>query len=385
MRSLTKIASAHGPMPFRKALLRRMTLRIRHHAITAKQVTEEDGTQIERSDHTRQKKGGTIRKGDSPQMIEQMREFCLAAAKCGVQGLVKEFMEIKKSSPAPAQMKKTAFDKNADKNRYKDVYCTDDTRVVLSYPPGADNDYIHANWVDIREAKHRFICTQAPKANTLVDFWRMVWQEKSKAIVMLCNIMECGKKKCEQYWPANVDETQTYGSLTVKNVKIVQAEKMLTVSHLVISDGSDPPLAVEHIFWNNWPDRGVPENYLACFRLLARLKPYTHIIVHCSAGIGRTGTVVGLEMALQAFMAGEKVSMVDIVKELRRQRPGSVQTDVQYVYMHRCIIGLSENKKAVKREEMTSFMEQFDQLLKIRGCILVPSGAPATITARGAI
>ncbi|VDM29904.1 unnamed protein product [Toxocara canis] len=120
--------------------------------------------------------------------------------------MVKEFMDIKKSCPPPAQLKKTAFDKNTDKNRYKDVYCTDDTRVVLSYPEGG-NDYIHANWVDIGESKHRFICTQAPKANTVADFWRMVWQEKSKAIVMLCNIMECGKKKCEQYWPDKKDET----------------------------------------------------------------------------------------------------------------------------------------------------------------------------------
>uniref|UniRef100_A0A914ZJK3 Protein-tyrosine phosphatase n=2 Tax=Parascaris univalens TaxID=6257 RepID=A0A914ZJK3_PARUN len=372
-------------MPFKKGFLRRVTIRMRHGLETSKQAAEEDGTQIERVDRTKKRKGATIRKGDSPEMIEQMRAFCLASARCGVQGLVQEFMEIKKSTPPPAQLKKTAFDKNTDKNRYKDVYCTDDTRVVLTYPPGCDNDYIHANWVDIRESKHKFICTQAPKTNTLVDFWRMVWQEKSKAIVMLCNIMECGKKKCEQYWPANVGETQTYGPITVKNLKNVQAEKMLTVSQLEVSSNSEPPLSVEHMFWNNWPDRGVPENYLACFRLLARLKNYTHIVVHCSAGIGRTGTVVGLEMAMQAFMAGEKLSMVDVVKELRRQRPGSVQTDVQYVYMHRCIIGLSENKKAVKREEMSSFMEQFDQLLKIRGCILAPNIPPTTMTARGAI
>uniref|UniRef100_A0A0M3I258 Protein-tyrosine phosphatase n=2 Tax=Ascaris TaxID=6251 RepID=A0A0M3I258_ASCLU len=364
-------------------LLKRKSIRRRRGATNAT-ITEEDGTQMERNDRTRRKRGGTIRKGDSPEMIEQMRAFCLATVRCGVQGLVKEFMDIKKSSPPPAQLKKTAFDKNTDKNRYKDVYCTDDTRVVLSYPPGG-NDYIHANWVDIREAKHRFICTQAPKPNTVADFWRMVWQEKSRAIVMLCNIMECGKKKCEQYWPANVDETQTYGTLTVKNVKVVQAEKMLTVSYLEVSDGSEVPLVVEHMAWNNWPDRGVPENYLACFRLLARLKSFTHIIVHCSAGIGRTGTVVGLEMALQIFTAGEKLSMVDVVKELRKQRPGSVQTDVQYVYMHRCIIGLSENKKAVKREEMTPFMEQFDQLLKIRGCQSTPSIASTLVTARVAL
>ncbi|RCN45551.1 Protein-tyrosine phosphatase [Ancylostoma caninum] len=87
-----------------------------------------------------------------------------------------------------------------------DVFCTDETRVVLSWPPG-ENDYIHANWVSGSDTPKKFICTQAPTKNTVEDFWRMIWQEGCKSIVMLCNITECGKKKCEQYWPETSNPT----------------------------------------------------------------------------------------------------------------------------------------------------------------------------------
>ncbi|VDL67914.1 unnamed protein product [Nippostrongylus brasiliensis] len=99
---------------------------------------------------------------------------------------------------------KTAWEANMEKNRYREVFCIDATRVVLNWPPGM-SDYINANWVDSVDKQKKFICTQAPTNKTLDDFWRMIWQEKCKSIVMLCNIMECGKQKCEQYWPLTAD------------------------------------------------------------------------------------------------------------------------------------------------------------------------------------
>uniref|UniRef100_A0A9J2PJQ1 Protein-tyrosine-phosphatase n=2 Tax=Ascaris TaxID=6251 RepID=A0A9J2PJQ1_ASCLU len=348
---------------------RRRTPAIRRRFIvpTSRSATsEEDGTQMERVSH-RRKITLNRKASEHPEKLNLMRNFCLTTVKLGVAGLVKEFMEIKATSTPIAKLSKVAFDKNKDKNRYKDVFCIDGTRVVLQYPPGG-NDYIHANYVGVRNNKRRFICTQAPKENTVADFWRMVWQEKSKAIIMLCNIMECGKKKCEQYWPPIVDDTMNFGELTIKNVKMVEVEKIISVTRLNLSDGSYD-LDVEHIAWRSWPDRGVPENFLACFRLLQRVKDVECIVVHCSAGIGRTGTIVGLEVANQMFDHGEKVSMREIVQEMRKQRHGSVQTDIQYVYMHRCIVGLSENKKAVKRSEVHGFMQQFDQFAKARGAV----------------
>ncbi|GMT14514.1 hypothetical protein PFISCL1PPCAC_5811, partial [Pristionchus fissidentatus] len=113
---------------------------------------------------------------------------------------------------------------------------------------------IHANWVDVPD-KRRYICTQGPITATIDDFWRMIWQEKCKSIVMLCNIVECGKKKCEQYWPETGEAS--YGALQVKVTAKAEFEKLITVTNLTVTDGSDS-LELEHIIWNNWPDKGVP-------------------------------------------------------------------------------------------------------------------------------
>ncbi|VDK88533.1 unnamed protein product [Litomosoides sigmodontis] len=336
-----------------------------------KELADEDGTQMERDSRPGRRRFAALRKGPQNQdTIIQMKNFCTTTVATGVQGLMKEFNEIRASSIPPSQLVKTAFDKNPDKNRYKDVFCVDETRVVLNYPPET-NDYIHANWVNVVSTKKRFICTQAPKENTVEDFWRMIWQESCRSIVMLCNIMECGKKKCEQYWPAEEGESKEYGTLKVTCNRVIQEEKMLTISNLVITNGSKK-LILEHIAWNDWPDRGVPNNFLAPFRLLQRIKNQIHVVIHCSAGIGRTGTVVGLDIADSMFNDGMKVTMRDVIRELRLQRHGSVQTDIQYVYIHRCILALSENRKLIKRDEIASFLNDFEILAHARG------GLPST-------
>uniref|UniRef100_A0A1I8EKW1 Protein-tyrosine phosphatase n=1 Tax=Wuchereria bancrofti TaxID=6293 RepID=A0A1I8EKW1_WUCBA len=302
---------------------------------------------MERDSRPSRRRLATLRKGpENRDMIVQMKAFCTTTVATGVQGLMKEFKEIRESSIPPSQLVKTAFDKNPDKNRYRDVFCVDETRVVLNYPPKTTNDYIHANWVDVVSMKQRFICTQAPKENTVEDFWRMVWQESCRSIIMLCNIMECGKKKCEQYWPAEEGQSKEYGTLKVTCSRVIQEEKMLTISNLIVTNGNKK-LTLEHIAWNDWPDRGVPNNFLAPFRLLQRIKNQIHVVIHCSAGIGRTGTVVGLDIADSMFNDGMKVTMRDVVRELRLQRHGSIQTDIQYVYIHRCILALSENRKVL--------------------------------------
>ncbi|EJW74661.1 hypothetical protein WUBG_14431, partial [Wuchereria bancrofti] len=113
---------------------------------------------------------------------------------------------------------------------------------------------------------------------------------------------------------------------------------MLTISNLIVTNGNKK-LTLEHIAWNDWPDRGVPNNFLAPFRLFTTNQKSN------TCCIGRTGTVVGLDIADSMFNDGMKVTMRDVVRELRLQRHGSIQTDIQYVYIHRCILALSENRK----------------------------------------
>uniref|UniRef100_A0A914Z137 Uncharacterized protein n=1 Tax=Panagrolaimus superbus TaxID=310955 RepID=A0A914Z137_9BILA len=332
---------------------------------------EDDGTQIEtgapkKSSGTKRVKRKEVEKtlNESNAYAQSLKQFTLATCETGIQALVEEFTRIKLMGQAniPA---KTAFDANPEKNRYKDVFCIDESRVILTWPPGCTSDYVHANWLPVRGEK-KFICTQGPTDKTVDDFWRLVWQEKTKAIVMLCGIMELGKKKCEQYWMDKAGEQMKVQSgITIKTTDVSETEKNLTLTKLELSVEGHDNFVVHHFLWKEWPDRGVPENFMACFRLLQRLKTYSPpTLVHCSAGIGRTGTICGLDMANQILNVGDRLVMADVIKELRQHRHGSVQTDVQYIYMHRVLIGLAENKKLVKHEEIAPFYESYENFIK---------------------
>jgi len=297
-----------------------------------------------------------------------LKDFALQTIQCGIEGILKEFAELKAETDS-VPLVKTAYDANPDKNRYKDVLCRDDTRVVLKWPPGSTNDYIHANWVSTHGEKN-FICSQAPTEKTVDDFWRLIWENKCRAIVMLCNIMEKGRKKCELYYPEKQEDPAitTSSNITIKNLGSTALEKILTVSILEVTVEGSEKFNVRHYFWNSWPDLGVPSNIMACLRLLARIKALYPVLVHCSAGIGRTGTIVGLEICQQTVMSGEPLFIRNVVKELRACRHGAVQTDIQYVYMHRVMLGLAENLKAVTVDELTPFYDAYDAFLKARGC-----------------
>ncbi|CAI2350241.1 unnamed protein product [Caenorhabditis sp. 36 PRJEB53466] len=326
----------------------------------------EDGTQADRpKKKTAKKKSQVTRRavGYGEVNEERLKEFVKATVEAGVKGLCNEFLAIR-AETQPCNKPKTAHEKNTDKNRYKDVYCIDETRVVLTWPEDAAHDYVHANWVKIN-GLNKFICTQGPTEKTIDDFYRLMWQEKAPCVVMLCNIMELGKKKCEQYWPEPIDSAMSLmdGKLTVKVVEAPkEVEQNIMLMKIQLTDDKAATHTFEHWQWKAWPDRGVPEIPMAVFRLIARLKTASPIVVHCSAGIGRTGSIVGLEIALGKFTAGEKVVLKEIVKEIRSQRHGSVQTDAQYLFMHRVLLALAENKK-ITSPEMTAFVTEYDRVI----------------------
>ncbi|GMT13687.1 hypothetical protein PFISCL1PPCAC_4984 [Pristionchus fissidentatus] len=336
---------------------------------------DDDGTQVDTSAKRNKKKnpssgaatkrkrgGGPGATQDQPLYKTAFKDFVTKTVATGVQGLLAEFDEIKKQTQAIGATPKVAFDTNPDKNRYKDVFCVDESRVTLQ---GGDKDYIHANWVDVAGGdKRRYICTQGPIVATIDDFWRMVWQEKCKSIVMLCNIVECGKKKCEQYWPETGEVK--YGELTVKVTGKNEFEKLMTVTNLTVTDGAESH-ELEHILWNNWPDRGVPADKLTCFKLLEKLKKLSPTVIHCSAGIGRTGTIVGLDLIQAYLKLGEMKRAKDVVIELRARRHGSVQMDIQYLYIHRVLIAYGLSKGVLKESAVKSFIDAYESLCKQRG------------------
>lgn len=213
-----------------------------------------------------------------------MMDFVDATVAKGIGGLKKEYERIGQSKAQASR----AFKDNALKNRYGNIPCFDFNRVVLSYQSPPESDYIHANRFESKIAalNSTFICTQAPTDRTINDFWRMVWQEKPKFIVMLCRLLENKKPKCSLYWPERKGERKTYGTVAVTNEgdggkgnePVFDIEKFRV-------EADDNEIIVKHIRWLDWPDFGIPKSGLGMLRVLRKIDmDKGTAIVHCSAG-----------------------------------------------------------------------------------------------------
>ncbi|VDL69672.1 unnamed protein product [Nippostrongylus brasiliensis] len=234
----------------------------------------------------------------------------------GVEGLRKQYREQLASYRAPDDKYKfTAFEANPDKNRYldtdlailKDVVCLDHSRVRLTLDVPPSTDYIHANWVKFEGHDKVFIAAQAPLDNTIEDFWRMVFQEGCPNIVNLTKACEDGKIKSSQYWPLEPGAFQRFGKMFVNTKKVNSSQTSLTVR-----DGRDAD-AVMHM--TSWPDRGLPISGRHVLRLIRQVNgdklDNGPIVMHCSAGIGRTGTIILIDVILRRLFSGKEVDVSD--------------------------------------------------------------------------
>ncbi|VDM55981.1 unnamed protein product [Angiostrongylus costaricensis] len=292
-----------------------------------------------------------------PKASEVVTKWVMRALDTGVEALRAEYRSLARYTLPEVTYEAFKANHEAGRNRcvdfsitkkalYQDVPCQDQHRVVLTWP-GAPCDYIHANYVGTPVSEKRFICTQGPLDGTIVEFWMMVLQEESQTIVMLCNCIETGKYKCSEYWPNQVGMTKTYAGIDITNLQVrpmSPEEQTVIVSVLFVKytkpDGTPDQREVRHYQWTDWPDRGVPPCKLTSMELLSRIRGTTKpIIVHCSAGIGRTGTIVAIEYILERMQAGvECAAMNDLLRELRNQRAYTIQNDLQYLFIHRVML-----------------------------------------------
>uniref|UniRef100_A0A7E4W791 Protein-tyrosine-phosphatase n=1 Tax=Panagrellus redivivus TaxID=6233 RepID=A0A7E4W791_PANRE len=283
------------------------------------------------------KKKRDTKEKDAPNTTEedQIKKFFERAITVGVAGLKAEFAAIPKNTkPDPVEHK--AFIANPTRNRYKDVPCVECTRIkLLDHPDGLD--YVHANYVATGFGPQRFICAQGPSQSTVYDFWHLAIQESCQSIVMLCNVMENGSPKCLQYWPIAEGDSMTIKDVVIRNVgkTFLEPSKSIAVTTLVIKSSlKSSEQTIRHYQWLTWPDRGVPRRDDLPFLLLQGVRRDTKpILVHCSAGIGRTGSVVIIEIILERIHKMQDVqNMPELIKALRKQRANCVQTDMQYLY-----------------------------------------------------
>ncbi|XP_076448638.1 uncharacterized protein LOC143285265 [Babylonia areolata] len=230
---------------------------------------------------------------------------------------------------------------NKEKNRFNGLGAYDENRVVLIRPKGDNGtDYINASYIKGINSARDYIAMQGPLETTTGDVWWMIWQENVSQIVMLTNLMENGKGKCAMYWP-EMGKNITYGHVNVTSVsEDVRADFLIRTFSLRVKGTADTRLVHQYHFLS-WPDHGVPAagSLVDFWRFVtARASADVPTVVHCSAGVGRTGTYIALDIAISRKSRGQEVIVANIVKELREQRSILVQTEAQYKFLHEGIL-----------------------------------------------
>uniref|UniRef100_A0A1I7ULB3 Protein-tyrosine phosphatase n=1 Tax=Caenorhabditis tropicalis TaxID=1561998 RepID=A0A1I7ULB3_9PELO len=211
----------------------------------------------------------------------------------------------------------------------------------------------------------RFICAQAPLNGTIEEFWKMIISSGVEYIVMLCEFEEQGKSKSAVYFPVKTGATLKVGKqYTVTKLSSENLDKTLTMSTLSIvkKDKSDAAaITVKHIHWHHWPDHGVPDTLIAPLHVLRELKGCkTPIVVHCSAGVGRTGTLVLIFIILESLRLPEFSGVPPLLAKLREQRFKSIQTEIQYLYVHRCVLDYFYHKNYLfSHEHYETFVKEY--------------------------
>ncbi|XP_042538288.1 LOW QUALITY PROTEIN: tyrosine-protein phosphatase non-receptor type 7 [Dipodomys spectabilis] len=226
---------------------------------------------------------------------------------------------------------------HASKDRYKTILPNPQSRVCLGRAQSQeDGDYINANYIRGYDGQEKaYIATQGPMPNTVADFWEMVWQEEVRLIIMLTQLCE-GKEKCVHYWPT---QEENYGPFQIR-IQDLNEHPEYTVRRLVIQH-QEEQRPVKHVLFSAWPDHQTPESAGPLLRLVAEVEEDPEsaasagpIVVHCSAGIGRTGCFIAIRIGCQQLKARGEVDILGIVCQLRLDRGGMIQTAEQYQFLH---------------------------------------------------
>ncbi|KAF1643194.1 Receptor-type tyrosine-protein phosphatase eta, partial [Eudyptes chrysocome] len=269
-------------------------------------------------------------------------------------GFAEEYEELK---PAGVHQPKFAAElaENRGKNRYNNVLPYDISRVKLSDQSSATDDYINASYMPGYNSKKAFIAAQGPLPDTVEDFWRMIWEKNIYSIVMLTKCVEQGRTKCEQYWPDK--QSKSYGDIIVTMVSEIVLPEW-TIRDFTVEKSNTPESHTVHQFhFTSWPDHGVPEatDLLINFRHLVHEYSSQNPIdsptlVHCSAGVGRTGTFIAIDRLIQQIEMENTVDVYGVVYDLRMHRPLMVQTEDQYVFLNQCVMDIIRSQKDKKTD-----------------------------------
>ncbi|KAK9530484.1 hypothetical protein VZT92_011980 [Zoarces viviparus] len=234
---------------------------------------------------------------------------------------------------------------NKPRNRFNNVLPYDWCRVKLTTSnPNESSDYINASYMPGYNSDREYIATQGPLPSTVNDFWRMIWEQRVNGIVMVTNCTEGGRTKCERYWPADTKPC-SFGALLV-TIRSEQQEPNWTLREFRVKHGkTSEERTVRHFHFTAWPDHGVPQGAEVLIQFRELLRQHVEregarapTVVHCSAGVGRTGTIIALDVLLQQLEKESAVGINGFVHKMRLSRPHMVQTESQYVFLHQCMM-----------------------------------------------
>ncbi|XP_027505123.1 receptor-type tyrosine-protein phosphatase F isoform X14 [Corapipo altera] len=231
---------------------------------------------------------------------------------------------------------------NKPKNRYANVIAYDHSRVILTSIDGVPgSDYINANYIDGYRKQNAYIATQGPLPETLSDFWRMVWEQRTATIVMMTRLEEKSRVKCDQYWPSR--GTETYGMIQVTLLDTVELATYTVRTFALYKNGSSEKRELRQFQFMAWPDHGVPEYPTPILAFLRRVKACNPpdagpMVVHCSAGVGRTGCFIVIDAMLERMKHENTVDIYGHVTCMRSQRNYMVQTEDQYIFIHEALL-----------------------------------------------
>uniref|UniRef100_A0A8C4DTQ1 protein-tyrosine-phosphatase n=1 Tax=Dicentrarchus labrax TaxID=13489 RepID=A0A8C4DTQ1_DICLA len=248
---------------------------------------------------------------------------------------------------------------NRGKNRYNNILPYDSTRVKMSYlEDDPCSDYINASYVPGNNYRREYIATQGPLPGTKDDFWRMVWEHGVYNVVMVTQCVEKGRVKCDQYWPAD-REPLYYGDLVIQMLsESVLPEWTIREFKITSESSRSYPRVLRHFHYTVWPDHGVPESTQSLIQFVRTVRDYVDrspstgaTVIHCSAGVGRTGTFMALDRVLQQLDSKGTIDLYGCVFDLRLHRQHMVQTECQYAFLHQCVRDVLRARKHRSEQE----------------------------------
>ena len=241
---------------------------------------------------------------------------------------------------------------NLSRNRYYDVSPFDKTRVRLKK---GTNDYINASMVTTDKSNRRYILAQGPVSKTSSHMWQMVWEQNSKAVVMLNKTIEKGALKCHQYWPLSINKTMKFND-TELAVTLLSEENhdnyVIRRLELEKLDGTEASRTIFQFHYTSWPDFGVPESPDAFLEFMFEVQDYGVLennvgpsVIHCSAGIGRSGTFALVETCTNNLQANIDFEVSEVLLDMRKCRMGLIQTPDQLRFSYLAITHCGEALK----------------------------------------